>query len=146
MLGNNREDDLLSKLKSCIGSLKTDNSTLLPAKATTTSQHYNTIKENYRQPSITPPPTTANNGNITKKSYYPQHPYPERPPLSTSNHPHSYPHPPSTYQAPVYNYPQPPRHELPTHPTRYEPEVRPRAKVDEYRSSENTPRKFDYSF
>lgn len=69
MLGNNREDDLLSKLKNCIGSLKTENRTLLPSKTTSAPQHYNKLKENYRQPSITPANTTSN-GNITKNSYY----------------------------------------------------------------------------
>ncbi len=135
MFGNNREDDLLSKLKSCIGSLKSENSTILPPKPPASSHNYNTIKENYRNTSITPP-----SANTNKKNLYPAHPYPERQPLAASNHP------PPTYTPSTYNYTQPPRQEIPINPNRYEQEVRPRTKVEDYRSSENTPRKFDYGF
>jgi hypothetical protein len=140
MFGNNREDDLLSKLKSCIGSLKTEKSTVLPPKIPISSHNYNAIKENYRNPSITPPVAgNSSNNGMNKNSLYPSPPYPERQPLTASNHP------PVTY-TPTYNYPQPPRQELPINPNRYEQEVRPRTKVEDYRSSENTPRKFDYGF
>ena len=42
MLSSNREDELLTKLKSCIGSLKNESS--IPFQDFTSNQSYNSIK------------------------------------------------------------------------------------------------------
>lgn len=136
MLGSNREDDLLSKLKNCIGSLKTEAQPYQEPKNSIPA--YNTIKENYRTPTI-PNTSALLPQNTTKNSTYISHHYQDRQPLAASNHAL----PTASYIPHNYQHPQPPyRPELPLASNRYEPEPRLKTRNDDYRSYDTTPKKF----
>ena len=67
MLTNSREDELLNKLKNCIGTLQNSNAHFQMSKVT--PNNYNTIKENYQQPTPNIPKSMNSNIN-TKNSAY----------------------------------------------------------------------------
>jgi hypothetical protein len=129
MFGNSREDELLSKLKNCIGSLKNENSSFQESKVAKNA--YSSVKENY-QTSIMNPNKNINSGVTNKNSTGNPYQYGERQPLVTPN----YAPVPSYYAPPPNNYqPQVVKTEVNSQFNRYQPEVKQSTlKGEDYRS------------
>ena len=102
MLSNSREDELLHKLKNCIGALQNSNAHFQTSKVM--PNNYSTLKENYQQPMMNVGKNMGSNINTKNSIANPYQP-PERQPLLPSNHSisTSYSPPPNpTFQAPPH--------------------------------------------